>query len=180
MLLVAVSLGADNFAASVAIGLAGVDARIRFRVAVAFGLFEGGMPLLGLVLGRSLAGTLGSHARWVGGGLLIATGVYELWGAVFGDGIETEVHAPRQRSSARLVMVAAALSIDNLIVGFALGAYRVSLVLAAVTIAVISVLMSLIGLELGVRIGERLARGGELLGGVALIGVGATIATGVL
>ena len=40
------SLGMTNFAGGLAIGLAGVDVRLRLRVAVAFGLFEGGMPLL--------------------------------------------------------------------------------------------------------------------------------------
>jgi putative Mn2+ efflux pump MntP len=49
---VAVSLGMTNFAGALAIGLSGVDARLRLRVALAFGLFEGGMPVVGLLLGR--------------------------------------------------------------------------------------------------------------------------------
>ncbi len=44
LLLVAGSVGADNFAAAVAIGLAGVDRHLRLRIAVVFGLFEAGMP----------------------------------------------------------------------------------------------------------------------------------------
>ncbi len=42
---------------------------------------------------------------------------------------------------------------DNLAVGFALGAYRVSLPVAALVIGAVSVAMSLAGLELGARIG---------------------------
>jgi manganese efflux pump family protein len=57
----------------------------------------------------------------------------------------------------------------------ALGTFHVSLAVAAVVIGAVSVTLSLIGLELGNRIGER----GELLGGLVLIGVGAAIATGV-
>jgi putative Mn2+ efflux pump MntP len=37
LLLVAGSVGADNFAAAIAIGLAGVDRQLRLRIAVVFG-----------------------------------------------------------------------------------------------------------------------------------------------
>lgn len=65
--LVALSLGLSNFAAAIGIGVAGVDARTRVRVGVVFGIFEAGMPILGLALGRSLASTLGHATHWVGG-----------------------------------------------------------------------------------------------------------------
>ena len=55
----------------------------------------------------------------------------------------------------RLLITGAALSIDNLAVGFAVGTLHVSLALAAIMIGVVSVAMSLIGLELGNRIGVR-------------------------
>ena len=61
--LVAVSLGLSNFAASVGIGVAGIDARTRLRVGVTFGLFETGMPILGLLLGHGLATALGRAAH---------------------------------------------------------------------------------------------------------------------
>jgi len=37
LLLVAGAVGADNFAAAIAIGLAGVDRQLRLRIAVVFG-----------------------------------------------------------------------------------------------------------------------------------------------
>jgi manganese efflux pump family protein len=76
LVLVAVSLGLSNFAASVGIGVSGIDARTRLRVGVIFGFFETAMPILGLLLGRSLATTLGHAAHWIGAALLIATGLY--------------------------------------------------------------------------------------------------------
>jgi len=54
------------------------DARTRVSTGLVFGIFEAGMPVLGLALGHSLASTLGHAARWVGAGLLIATGGYGL------------------------------------------------------------------------------------------------------
>ena len=67
LLLVAVSLGLDNFAAAIGIGVAGVDAGTRLRVGLIFGIFETGMPLLGLVLGRGLAHALGHGPGGPGG-----------------------------------------------------------------------------------------------------------------
>jgi putative Mn2+ efflux pump MntP len=44
-----------------------------------FGLFETAMPIVGLVVGHSLASTFGAKAHYLGGGLLILTGVYSLF-----------------------------------------------------------------------------------------------------
>lgn len=45
------------------------------------------MPVLGLLAGRGLAGSLGGAAHWIGGGLLVAAGVQMGVGALRdGDG----------------------------------------------------------------------------------------------
>ena len=182
LVLVAVSLGLSNFAAAIGIGVSGIDARTRLRVGVVFGLFETGMPIIGLVLGRSLATTLGHAAHWIGAALLIATGGYAVIQAIRSparhDGPATATPAGLQ--TGRLLVTGAALSIDNLAVGFALGTFHVSLALAAIVIGVISVALSLIGLELGSRIGARAGDRGELIGGLVLIGVGIAVASGVI
>ena len=177
LLLVAVSLGLSNFAASIGIGVSGVDARTRLRVGVIFGVFESAMPILGLLAGRSLAGTLGHAAHWTGAALLIATGIYALVQAIRSQ--ENEARRVDQRTW-RLVITGVALSIDNLAVGFALGTYHVSLPVAAAVIGAVSVAMSLAGLELGARIGMRAGQRGELLGALVLIGVGAAMGTGII
>jgi putative Mn2+ efflux pump MntP len=178
LLLVAVSLGLSNFAAAIGIGTAGVDARTRLRVGVIFGIFEAGMPVLGLLLGHGLAGDLGQAARWVGGGLLIATGGYALFQHRPGH---RSGHAPDADGGlARLAVTGLALSIDNIAVGFALGTYRISFALAAAVIGAVSITLSLAGLELGARIGAKAGQRGEIAGGLILITVGAAIAAGLL
>jgi putative Mn2+ efflux pump MntP len=47
---------------------------------VVFGVFEAGMPLLGMAIGRSLSSHLGHSAHWLGGGLLVAVGFYQVLG----------------------------------------------------------------------------------------------------
>jgi putative Mn2+ efflux pump MntP len=182
LLLVAVSLGLSNFAASVGIGVGGVDARVRLRVGIIFGIFETAMPILGLLAGRGLAGTLGRAAHWVGAALLIATGAYALIQAVRSQRSrpDRDPAAGAGQPTGRLLITGLALSIDNLAVGFALGTYHVGLIAAAVVIGAVSVAMSLIGLELGRYLGDRAGDGGEILGGLVLIGVGLAIAAGVL
>jgi len=176
LILVAVSLGLSNFAAAIAIGISGIGARTRLKVGIIFGLFETAIPIAGLVLGRSLAQTLGHSARWISAGLLIATGAWTVFQAVRSDH-QTDP-APDRQSTGRLVITGLAISIDNLAVGFALGEFHVSLALAAAVIGAVSIAMSLIGLELGAQIGARAGQRGELLGGLVLIAVGAAVAAG--
>jgi len=182
LVLVALSLGLSNFAASIGIGVSGIDTPTRLRVGVIFGLFETGMPILGLLLGRSLATAVGHAARWIGAALLIAAGLYAVIQALRSpaspDGDDPAM--PAGRRAGRLLVTGAALSIDNLAVGFALGTFHVSLAVAAIVIGAISVTMSLIGLELGRRIGAKTGEQGELLGGLVLIGVGVAVASGIV
>jgi putative Mn2+ efflux pump MntP len=180
LVLVALSLGLSNFAAAIGIGVAGVDARTRVRVGVVFGIFEAGMPILGLALGHGLASALGHAARWVGAGLLIATGAFGLIQSLRSGTAEASGPPADKQPLGRLLVTGIALSIDNLVVGFALGTYHVSLLAAAAVIGTVSVVMSLAGLELGARIGMRAGQRGELLGGLVLIGVGIAIGTGVI
>jgi manganese efflux pump family protein len=179
LLLVALSVGLDNFGASTAIGVTGVDRNLRIRVVLIFGVFEAGMPIIGILLGHSVAHGLGSATKPIGGGLLILVGAYTVISELFSKD-ERSPGNDEPISTKRLLILGVALSIDNLVIGFALGTTHVNLVVAAVTIAVVNIVLSLLGLELGSRIGERLGGRGELVGGVVLIGVGVTIATGVL
>jgi putative Mn2+ efflux pump MntP len=176
LLLVSVSVGLSNFAGAIGIGLSGIDARTRIRVGVAFGFFEGLMPLIGLVLGAAVSTYIGHNlAGYIAGGILILTGLYTILQA---RQVKTEDQTPRRLQTHRLLITALALSIDNLAVGFALAVYHIQIVLAAVTIGAVSVAMSLVGLELGHRLGRRVEEWSEELGGGVLILVGIAIALG--
>jgi putative Mn2+ efflux pump MntP len=178
LLLVSFSVGLSNFAGAIGIGLSGIDARTRIRVGIAFGVFEALMPIVGLLLGAPVSGYLGAHvAKYLAGGILALTGIYAI---VQGRRAAAEEKKPAPLRTRHLIFTAMALSVDNLAVGFALAIYHIQIVLAAATIGVISVAMSLIGLELGNRLGAHVEAWSEELGGAVLIGVGIAIGTGLL
>ena len=195
LLLVAVSLGLSNFAASVGLGASGVDRRTRLRVGLVFGFFETAMPIIGLLAGRGAAGALGHATRWLGAALLIATGIYSLVQALRSARDAASTGTPSEPPSSGpqsapppgepqrlgpLLVTGLALSLDNLAVGFALGAVHVSLPVAVIVIGAVSVTLSLLGLELGHRLSTQIGGRGEILGGLVLIGVGIAVAAGVL
>jgi putative Mn2+ efflux pump MntP len=173
LILVSVSVGLSNFAAAIGIGLSGTDSKTRIRIAIAFGFFEAAMPLVGLFIGSHLAGSIGAVGKYAGAGLLILIGAYNIWKA------QGQQNAQEQRLDFKhLTLAAFALSIDNLVVGFALSLYHAPIVLAAIVMATVSVLMSLVGLELGNRLGQRIERWSEEIGGGVLILVGIALLFG--
>jgi putative Mn2+ efflux pump MntP len=189
LLLVAASLGLSNFGAAIGLGMTGVDAGVRARVGLVFGVFEAGMPILGLALGHGIARALGHATHWLAAGLLIATGCYMALQSRGGPGgaragrrcaaRRTERGDPAPRTG-RVLVTGLAVSADNLVAGFALGTYHAGIAVAALTIGAVSVALSMLGLELGDRAGAKIAHRGELLGGLVLGGVGVAIAAGVL
>ena len=179
LLLVSVSVGLSNFAGAIGIGLSGINVRTRVRVGLAFGFFEALMPAVGLVVGHSVEGFFGNYGKYVAGAILVLTGAYTIVQARFIN-VETKTRMPRSVRTESLLVTALALSLDNLAIGFALAVYPVDVWLAALTFGVVSIVMSLIGLEIGHRVGKRAEAWSEEIGGGVLILVGLAIAVGVL
>lgn len=178
VVLVGFAVGLSNFGASVGIGLAGVTRALRLRIAGVFGFFETAMPLAGLLIGARLAGLFGSTGHTIGGLFLVGVGVYTLWQAsrasIRGEALWANL------SLRQLVVAGFVLGIDNLVAGFGLGASSVPVVLAAVIIGAISVFLSLVGLELGHRLGLVAERWSEALSGLVFVAIGVALVTGLV
>jgi manganese efflux pump family protein len=192
LLFAGVAVGLSNLAASIGIGVTGVTARTRLQVGLVFGVFEAGMPIVGLLIGHRIATDLGQAVRWPGAILLMIVG---------GSGLVRSLRDSRRRAAdvpgespqphpphaagpapglARLLVSGFVLSMDNLVVGFALGTYQVGILAGAILIGAVSVIMSLAGLELGGLLGRWVGERSEQMSGVILILVGAAIAGGAL
>lgn len=173
LLVVAIALGLNNFGAAIAIGVSGVDRRTEFKVATVFGLCDVVMPATGMLIGTGLAGPLGSAARWAGAGVLAATAVWGLLEALRGDD-----DAPTVWHGWRLLVSGAALSLDDLAVGLALGTVRFPILLAVTAFGVMSFVMSIIGLQLGGKLGKVTGDRGEVVAGLMLLGLSGVMAMG--
>jgi manganese efflux pump family protein len=211
LLLAAVAVGLSNLAAAIGIGVSGVNARIRLEVGLVFGVFEAGMPVVGLLIGQRFATDLDEAVRWPGAVLLMLVGALGLVRSIRESRRNTANAQPdpgaaspgaahsrtarllsilnpsvsglvasRSPHLGRLLASGLVLSMDNLVVGFALGTYGVSVAGGAILIGSISVAMSLVGLELGGLLGRWAGRRSEQMSGVILILVGAAIAGGAL
>src|SRR5712692_1635852 len=128
-------------------------------------------------IGIGLSGIDARTRLHVGIAILVLVGGYTIWQ---GRRVPKAQKGPVRIQTRRLLVTALALSIDNLAVGFALAVYQINIVLAAATMGVISVVLSLVGLELGSRLGTRVEQWSEELGGAVLILVGLALAIGVL
>jgi putative Mn2+ efflux pump MntP len=172
LLALALGLAMDATAVAAAAGLATPRLRARHfaAVALAFGGFQAVMPLLGWLLGRSIGPSIAAWDHWIVFALLGGIGakmIYEAWGAA--------PDAPRDRdpfAPAVLLALAVATSIDAFAAGITLPVLGAPIVPAIAAIGVVTAALAAGGLALGHRIGTRFGRGLEVLGGVALIGLG--------
>lgn len=184
LVLSALAVGLDNFAAAIGIGIAGVDARTRLRVAVIFGVFEAAMPLVGLLVGHRSAHSLGQATRYIGGGLLVAAGLWSLIQARRTGNVDPpdafDALQKGGQSTGTLLVTGFALSIDNLVIGFGLGVTKTPLVASLVVFAIVSVGLTLAGLELGRTLGARMQGRADWVAGAVLIVVGALLAAKIL
>ena len=166
-------LGLDSFAVAAAIGaLQPTTWRQRLRISAIFVVFEGGMPLIGLGLGATLARGIGHLADYVAAAGVIAIGAWML----FGGGEEAQEGRARRLTTSRglaLVALGISVSLDELAIGFTIGLTGLPLPPVIIAIAVQAFLAAQIGLAVGARIGERWRERAERIAGMALILLGA-------
>jgi putative Mn2+ efflux pump MntP len=165
-------LGLDSFAVAAAIGASqATTIWQRLRISLIFVLFEGGMPLIGLVLGAVLARGIGQVADYAAGAAVIAIGA---WMLLASDEDEEE-KASRLTASRGLALIGLGISIslDELAIGVTIGLAHLPIIAVIVTIALQAFVAAQLGLAVGARIGERWRERAEQIAGVALILLGA-------
>lgn len=170
--LIAIGLAMDCFAVSLGVGTAGTAVGLRptFRLFFHFGLFQGGMTLLGWLAGKTVVTYIASVDHWVAFGLLVFVGLRMLRGGLRKNGEYPSIPDPSRGMT--LVMLSVATSIDALAVGLSLALLDVNVFWAALLIGGVSAVLSLVGLLLGNQLGLRFGKSMEILGGIILIGIG--------
>jgi putative Mn2+ efflux pump MntP len=167
----ALGLAMDAFAVSIAAGLAveAVTPRHVFRVAFHFGLFQFMMPVVGWLVGASLAKQVGGYSQWLAFVLLVFVGGKMLWEA-----------RRKSRRSKRdptrgltLITLSLATSLDALAVGLSMALLGVVVWLPCVVTGIVTAALSAVGTTFGGQIGPRWERWAEAVGGMVLIAMGA-------
>jgi putative Mn2+ efflux pump MntP len=167
-------LGLDTFGVALALGIAGLPARGGIHLALLFAGFETAMPLVGVALGAPLGHALGSAAEYIASALLIVIGLYMLLADEAG-GEGDRLLSMTQGGLLGAVALGVSISLDELAIGFSAGLLRVPLVPLVVAIGVQAFVVTLVGVRLGTRVGERWRESAELVAGAALITLGATL-----
>lgn len=173
--LIAVSLALDAFAVSVSAGIStpGFGAKQGVRMGLWFGGFQFAMPLIGWLLGSSVAQYISTFDHWLAFGLLAFIGGRMSWESLRGEGEEQE--GPADLSARRLCVLAIATSIDALAVGISMAFMQVNILLSALVVGVVAFVLSLLGGLLGKQLGLLFQKWAQVAGGIVLIGIGVKI-----
>ncbi|HMA05285.1 MAG TPA: manganese efflux pump MntP family protein [Methanomicrobiales archaeon] len=172
ILLVAVALAMDCFAVALAACIR-PEERMRnaTRIALAFGLFQGGMPVLGWLAGRTFSDLISGFDHWVAFGLLAIVGLRMIRGGMSAD---MDQKTPCLDTT-HLLFLSVATSIDALAVGVSFAFLDTGILLPCLIIGVSTFTISFLGAVLGGAAAERWGKAMEVLGGLVLLGIGIRI-----
>jgi putative Mn2+ efflux pump MntP len=172
--LIGIGLAADACAVSLSSGLVIRHIKINkaLKIALAFGIFQGIMPLIGWITGLTFREFIIQIDHWIAFVLLAAIGgkmIYE----TFQEDEEENKFNPLDNYT--LLGLAIATSIDALAVGLSLSVLKTSILSAAGVIAIITFSLSFISVYLGHKWGNLCKFKLEFIGGILLIFIGLKI-----
>jgi putative Mn2+ efflux pump MntP len=177
LLLLGVAVGLAMDAAAVAIAtsvrLCGVTRTQTWRMSLAFGFFQFGMPILGWWAGQSVAGYVLAYDHWVAFGLLLAVGGHMLVEALANDGEQRTDRDPTRGLT--LLLLSIATSIDALAIGISFALLQVSIWFPALVIGLVTGLLTAVSMQVGCKLGRAYGKRMDVVGGLVLIAIGVKI-----
>lgn len=188
ILLTSIALSMDAFAVSITKGMTikNITAKLAFKMAFFFGLFQGGMPLIGWALGISFEGYIKAFDHWIALILLSFLGIKMIYESIKGED-EDEVALDIAQDNTQnnfndndiktkdLIVLSVATSIDALAVGVSFAFLNIDIVPVVSAIAIITFIVCFIGVLIGKQIGPILKNYAEIIGGIILICIGINI-----
>ena len=177
VLLIAVGLSMDAFAAAICKGLAMPRLRVgqALVVAVFFGGFQALMPTIGYVLGSQFESFIAPVDHWIAFVLLAFIGGKMLVEALRGGEEEAGEEAASKLDLREMTVLAVATSIDALAVGVTFAFLHVDIVSSALQIGATTFVLSFLGVVVGRAFGARFEKPASIVGGVVLILIGCKI-----
>lgn len=175
LIIIAVSLAMDAFAVAICKGLnmRKINLKQTALIALFFGGFQAGMPLIGWLIGSHFAHYITSVSHWITFILLGIIGGKMIYESFQKDEVLESVCEPKLDLK-ELFALAVATSIDALAVGvaFALEYETGEAVTVIVLTGIITAVLSAVGVFVGHKFGVKYKNKAELAGGLVLVLIG--------
>ena len=185
----------DAFAVAICAGLTMRKATVKksFVVGAYFGIFQGGMPLIGYMVATIFADSIIAYDHWIAFALLSFLGVKMAVGSFKKEGCTDRTcptgvcqdrscpggTKPNQEEItlglSKMLPLAIATSIDALAVGVSFAFLRVSIIPAVSFIGITTLVISMAGVKIGSVFGTKFKSKAELAGGIILLIIGIKI-----
>lgn len=171
---IATGISIDAFVVSIAGGAAIRTLKLMqaLKIAIAFGLFQAIMPVIGWAAGITFGSYVENYSHWIAFGLLAYIGGRMIFNTFTEQSKDEEFDI---RKITTLLMLSIAISIDALAVGFSFAMLNSEIFRIIIIIGVITFLFSLIGVYVGNKIGGFFEKKLEIFGGIILIIIGIKI-----
>jgi putative Mn2+ efflux pump MntP len=175
LLLVAVGLSADCFAVAVSTSISNRNLRLFHfsRISLTFGTFHTIMPAIGWLAGYTVIKFIGGFDHWLAFVLLGFIGGKMVWSA-----LRRSVKRDRGADITNitrmlpLIIIGVATSIDALAVGLSFSFMKANLMLSCITVGVVVAGVALAGFFVGRKVGAKMGKRAEIVGGLILMGIG--------
>ena len=177
IIIIAIVEAMDCFAVAISTGLckSGIKRSRAVLQAVSFGVFQGGMTLLGYFLGSFAERWFNAVGTPIACAILSILGIRMIWGAVRGDAGEEEGEqiAAKNLSITNILLLSIATSIDAFAVGISFAFLSANMIFATSAIAIASFAMGVLGFEIGRHASKRFkTKIPEFIAGIILIAIG--------
>ena len=170
ILLIGAALSMDAFAVCLSSGMVypHLSRAQKLSMPLAFGLFQGLMPVAGFYLGNLFSSFINQYSGIIA---LVILGIIGL--NMVKEGFSPEEEREEKKFTLGILLLQAfATSIDAFAIGVSFAATQANINFAAPIIALTTFFLSMAALLLGKKAGEKLGHKGEVLGGIILIIIG--------
>jgi len=142
------------------------------KIAITLAVFQAAMPVIGWLAGSGIKNYAEDFDHWIAFGILALLG-----GKMIIESFKTDPEERQFNPLAFRVMIgmAIATSIDALIVGFSFALLNYRILVSVGIIGAVTYTVAMLGMLFGKKIGSRMGRRMEILGGVMLILIGLKI-----
>jgi putative Mn2+ efflux pump MntP len=169
--LIALSLAIDCFIVSITLASTLKLSRIYYYlIPIHFGIFQGGMALIGYFLGSSFLDLIKEFDHWIAFGLLFIVGTKMII-----ESFQRKKKSYSKVSYLLVIILSIATSIDALAIGITFSIIDGMILQKSLIIGAFSLILTTFGLIIGKRIKKFKFQNLGIIGGLVLIGIGVKI-----